>query len=63
MSACDKILNSKKIFLTGGTGSLGKAFLLEVLSKTYGTPDLITVFSRDEAKQFFCAQNWKIIRI
>ena len=53
MSACDKILNSKKIFLTGGTGSLGKAFLLEVLSKTYGTPDLITVFSRDEAKQFF----------
>ncbi len=53
MSKSKKILDGKSIFLTGGTGSLGKAFLKEVLNGKYGSPHIITVFSRDEAKQFF----------
>ena len=49
----NKALEGKKIFLTGGTGSLGRAFLEAVLTGQYGNPDFITVFSRDEAKQFY----------
>jgi len=49
----NKILAGKKIFLTGGTGSLGRAFLYKVLSGEYGIPEHITVYSRDEAKQFY----------
>ena len=48
-----KLLDQKKVFLTGGTGSLGRAFLNEVLAGKFGDPDFITVFSRDEAKQFY----------
>lgn len=48
-----KILEGKKIFLTGGTGSLGRAFLYQVLSGEYGVPEQVTVYSRDEAKQFY----------
>ena len=49
----DKILAGRKIFLTGGTGSLGRAFLYQVLSGEHGVPEHITVYSRDEAKQFY----------
>lgn len=49
----DKILEGKKIFLTGGTGSLGRAFLYHVLSGEHGMPERITIYSRDEAKQFY----------
>jgi len=49
----NKALEGKKIFLTGGTGSLGRAFLEAVLTGQYGNPDFVTVFSRDEAKQFY----------
>ena len=49
----DNILTGKKVFLTGGTGSLGRAFLYQVLSGQYGIPENITVYSRDEAKQFY----------
>ena len=46
-------LEGKKIFLTGGTGSLGRAFLSHILSGQEGVPEKITVYSRDEAKQFY----------
>lgn len=55
--ASDKVewngLNGIKLFITGGTGSLGKSLLSAILSGRWGVPSSITVFSRDEAKQFF----------
>jgi len=47
------ILNGKRIVVTGGTGSFGQAFVKRVLSGEMGTPESITVFSRDEAKQHY----------
>lgn len=42
-------LSSASIFVTGGTGSFGKAFIREVLKKY--NPKRLIVFSRDELKQ------------
>ena len=39
---------NKKIFITGGSGYLGK----ELIKKFYNTNE-ITIYSRDEAKQYF----------
>lgn len=46
-------LDNKRILVTGGTGSLGKSLVRRILSGTYGSPERVTVFSRDEAKQHF----------
>ena len=46
----DKLFNNKVVFITGGTGSFGKAFT-EYLLKKYNVKKLI-LFSRDEQKQF-----------
>ena len=43
-------LNNKTIFITGGTGSFGKAFINFVLKKY--KPKKIIVYSRDEMKQY-----------
>lgn len=45
------MLSGKRILVTGGTGSLGKALVRRLLRNELGTPAKITVFSRDEAKQ------------
>ena len=45
------IFKSKRILVTGGTGSMGKTFVHRVLSGGLGTPRKVVVFSRDEAKQ------------
>lgn len=45
------MLTGKRIVITGGTGSLGSVLVRRLLSGTLGTPESITVFSRDEAKQ------------
>ena len=45
------MLTGKRILVTGGTGSLGSVLVRRLLSGTHGTPDQVTVFSRDEAKQ------------
>lgn len=47
-----QLLKDQRILITGGTGSLGKSLLMRILSNKYGKPAEITVFSRDEAKQF-----------
>jgi len=49
-------LNDKSIFVTGGTGSFGKAFVRYVL-QTY-KPKRLVVFSRDEQKHFEMAQEF-----
>ena len=44
-------LKNKAILVTGGTGSVGKKFIIKVLKNS---PDIkrLIVFSRDELKQF-----------
>jgi len=43
----------KRILVTGGTGSLGQTLVRRILSDEMGTPESVTVFSRDEAKQHY----------
>jgi FlaA1/EpsC-like NDP-sugar epimerase len=43
--------DGKRILVTGGTGSLGKTLLRRLLAGDHGSPDRITILSRDEAKQ------------
>lgn len=44
-------LDGKRIVVTGGTGSLGRALIRRFLNGNNGAPERIVVFSRDEAKQ------------
>jgi FlaA1/EpsC-like NDP-sugar epimerase len=46
-----KILEGKRVLITGGTGSLGKVLLRRILGGETGRPTQIVVLSRDEAKQ------------
>jgi FlaA1/EpsC-like NDP-sugar epimerase len=43
----------KRILVTGGTGSLGRALVRRLLAGEMGRPARVTVFSRDEAKQHY----------
>ena len=45
------LFDSKRILITGGTGSLGKTLIKRLLAGAEGRPERIVVFSRDEAKQ------------
>jgi UDP-N-acetylglucosamine 4,6-dehydratase (inverting) len=51
------MLSGKSLLITGGTGSFGRAFVKNVLSRW---PDVrrLVVFSRDELKQFEMAQTF-----
>lgn len=44
------ILADKRVLVTGGTGSLGKAVVRRILTGELGLPARIEVFSRDEGK-------------
>ncbi len=46
-------LEGKRILVTGGTGSLGQTLVKRILTGEMGTPERVTVFSRDEAKQHY----------
>lgn len=48
-----KVLEGKRILVTGGTGSLGQTLVRRLLTGEMGKPEQITVFSRDEAKQHY----------
>lgn len=45
------ILEGKSILVTGGTGSLGRALVRQILAGKLGQPGKVIVLSRDEAKQ------------
>jgi FlaA1/EpsC-like NDP-sugar epimerase len=45
------MLEGKRVLVTGGTGSLGRALVRRLLAGELGKPARVTVFSRDEAKQ------------
>jgi FlaA1/EpsC-like NDP-sugar epimerase len=47
------LFDGKRILVTGGTGSLGKALVKRLLGSELGDPQKIIVFSRDEAKQHY----------
>ncbi len=49
-------LNDKAIFLTGGTGSFGKAFVRAITARW--KPKRLVIFSRDELKQFEMGQEF-----
>ena len=49
-------LDDASIFLNGGTGSFGKAFVRHVVEKA--SPRRLVIFSRDELKQFEMAQEF-----
>jgi UDP-N-acetylglucosamine 4,6-dehydratase (inverting) len=49
-------LDDSSIFLTGGTGSFGKAFVRHVVENS--SPKRLVIFSRDELKQFEMAQEF-----
>lgn len=51
------MLNNKRILLTGGTGSFGKAFVKTVLER-YPDIERLVIFSRDELKQYEMAQEF-----
>jgi UDP-glucose 4-epimerase len=49
----NKILEGKRILITGGTGSLGQVLTRRILSGEEGHPAKVIIFSRDETKQHF----------
>ena len=51
------ILPTKKILITGGTGSFGKAFLKELLIN-HNYLKRIVIYSRDELKQWELQQQY-----
>ncbi len=51
------MLNGKRILITGGTGSFGKAFVNRVLTQ-FPDVERLVVYSRDELKQFEMSQAW-----
>lgn len=46
----------KKILIIGGTGTIGKKIMEEILKEE---PEVIRIFSRDEHKQFEMQNEWK----
>jgi FlaA1/EpsC-like NDP-sugar epimerase len=48
----DDSFAGRHVLVTGGTGSLGTALVRRLLSCRHGMPAAITIFSRDEFKQF-----------
>src|SRR6476661_683790 len=50
-------LNNKSIFITGGTGSFGKAFVKKVLA-TWPNIRRLVIYSRDEQKQYHMAMDY-----
>lgn len=57
------LLEGKRILVTGGTGSLGKAIVRHLLTDEMGRPAKVTVFSRDETKQHEMRLNYKQRRV
>lgn len=54
----DKVLEGKRVLVTGGTGSLGRPLVRRILSGQLGNPESVTVFSRDEGKHHQMKADW-----
>jgi len=55
----ERVLEGKRVLVTGGTGSLGKPLVRRILSGELGNPASVTVFSRDEGKHHQMKADWK----
>lgn len=53
------ILGGKRVLVTGGTGSLGQVLVRRLLAGELGTPERVTVMSRDEAKQHYMRLSYE----
>tara|TARA_B100000519_G_scaffold155276_1_gene136572 strand:+ start:347 stop:1360 length:1014 start_codon:yes stop_codon:yes gene_type:complete len=51
------MLNGKRVLITGGTGTLGKALTKEIINR-YPDINRLVIFSRDELKQFEMSQTF-----
>ncbi|MFA5844413.1 MAG: polysaccharide biosynthesis protein [Coriobacteriia bacterium] len=58
----DKVLEGKRVLITGGTGSLGQVLVRRLLTGELGRPEKVVVFSRDEAKQHAMRVAFKHLR-
>ena len=56
------MFNGKKILITGGTGSLGKALTAHLL-KNYRKIKKLIIFSRDEFKQYEMQEQFNLKKI
>src|SRR6478609_293487 len=54
-------LNNKSIFITGGTGSFGRAFVKKVLTNWPHIKRLV-IYSRDEQKQYHMAMEYPLYK-
>jgi FlaA1/EpsC-like NDP-sugar epimerase len=54
-----RLVQGKRVLITGGTGSLGKTLVKRLLRGDVGQPAKIIVFSRDEAKQYFMRLDYE----
>ena len=52
-------MQSKRVLITGGTGSFGKAFISKLLT-SYPEVERIVVYSRDELKQWNLMQKYPV---
>lgn len=55
------MLNNQSIFITGGTGTLGRSFLKKALA-SYNAIKSITIYSRDEMKQYELRREYPTIQ-
>lgn len=52
------MFDGKRILVTGGTGSIGRALVEKIVSEDYGVPKTLWIFSRDESKQFVMRKDF-----
>jgi FlaA1/EpsC-like NDP-sugar epimerase len=57
------IFQDKTVLITGGTGSLGKTLVRQIMSGKRGEPKKIIIFSRDEDKQNSMKLEWKNMKV
>ncbi len=56
------IFKDKVVLITGGTGSLGKNLVRNIMTGKFGIPKELIVFSRDEDKQYNMELEWKKLK-
>lgn len=56
------IFQDKRVLITGGTGSLGKALVDRIMKGKFGKPKQVIIFSRDEDKQYNMELEWKNLK-
>ncbi|MFC1908811.1 polysaccharide biosynthesis protein [Chloroflexota bacterium] len=57
------IFQDKTILITGGTGSLGRDLVRNIMIGKFGNPKQVIVFSRDEDKQYHMELEWKNLTV